>query len=65
MQLHPQEFIKIDFHFETMKLKPETGYANLCHFRWHKMTICRLFLVCIENIAYLCSQQVRMIYENL
>jgi hypothetical protein len=44
MQLHPQEFIKIDFHFETMKLKPETGYVNLCHFRWHKMTICRLFL---------------------
>ena len=44
MQLHPQEFIKIDFHFETMKLKPETGYANLCLFRWHKMTICRLFL---------------------
>ena len=23
MQLHPQDYIKIDFHFETMKLKPD------------------------------------------
>ena len=26
MQLHPKEFIKIDFHFETMKLKPEISF---------------------------------------
>ena len=29
MQLHPQEFIKIDFHFETMKLKPNTVSAGI------------------------------------
>ena len=23
MQLYPQDYIKIDFHFETMKLKPD------------------------------------------
>ena len=33
MQLHPQEFIKIDFHFETMKLKPETGYVEFVPFQ--------------------------------
>ena len=32
MQLHPQDYIKIDFHFETMKLKPETGYAEMVLF---------------------------------
>ena len=32
MQLHPQDYIKIDFLFETMKLKPETGYAEMVPF---------------------------------
>ena len=32
MQLYPQDFIEIDFHFETMKLKPETGYAEMVPF---------------------------------
>ena len=29
MQLHPKEFIKIDFHFETMKLKPVSAVSLL------------------------------------
>ena len=32
MQLYPQDYIKIDFHFETMKLKPETGYDEMVPF---------------------------------
>ena len=35
MQLHAQDYIKIDFHFETMKLKPDNFKVSM----WDKYKV--------------------------